>query len=444
MFQRLISFISTHNLCLLYYLIRQKNLLKIAQILLTHLRNRKRYPITRLEDCLSSFTKTPAPFTLSDSTPIDIVLPVYNGFEFLDRLFSSIFRNTSVPFRMIMIDDCSSDNRVFPFLEKISSENPDNTLLLRNEENIGFVKSVNRGSTYSNNHFVIVNTDIEVPPKWLERLMAPILENENIASTTPFSNAADIFSFPGFPKDNPIFEGLDVTTLDSFFQHIDSVKMTIEIPSGVGFCMGINKNAVREIGMFDSETFHQGYCEENDWCMRAKKKGYKNVLVPNLFVFHKQSGSFLDKSKKKLMERNYWLLLNRHKNYLPAVYDFTLKDSLKPFRDFLVLIITANTGISLPDLVIGNSKDTPQNRYQDKKILRLLYDNKRKALMLQYQYKKYNLEMSISQLASFERLLDWIQIGTFFLLNKDVFPNKKEMETFIYRLNKRIRQALLI
>ena len=56
--------------------------------------------------------------------------------------------------------------------------------------------------------------------------------------------------------------------------------------------MGINREVLQEIGNFDAKTFGKGYGEENDWCQRAIEKGYKNVHVENLFVFHNHGGSF--------------------------------------------------------------------------------------------------------------------------------------------------------
>src|SRR5258706_3769045 len=47
---------------------------------------------------------------LPDST--DIIIPVYNGLEFLPTLFASISRNTYSPYRLIIIDDASSDLRI--------------------------------------------------------------------------------------------------------------------------------------------------------------------------------------------------------------------------------------------------------------------------------------------------------------------------------------------
>jgi len=129
--------------------------------------------------------------------------PVYNGFEFLEPLFNSIFKNTTLSYRLLICDDSSPDKKVFSYLKKIK-ELHHNTeiILLQNEVNLGFVKTVNRLVQYTNNHFVLLNTDTEVPPMWLERLMSPIFKMEKIATTTPFTNAGTICSFPNYLEDN--------------------------------------------------------------------------------------------------------------------------------------------------------------------------------------------------------------------------------------------------
>ena len=66
---------------------------------------------------------------------------------------------------------------------------------------------------------------------------------------------------------------------------------TIEIPTGVGFCMALNRACINKIGMFDT-VYGKGYGEENDWCCRAVKNGFVNVMITNLFVYHKHGASF--------------------------------------------------------------------------------------------------------------------------------------------------------
>ncbi|MEM1724774.1 MAG: glycosyltransferase, partial [Thermoplasmata archaeon] len=276
--------------------------------------------------------------------PIDILIPVYNGYEYLKPLFKSITRNTNIPYRLIICDDCSSDERVYNFLNQIKTENHQmEIVLLRNTENLGFVKTVNKLAMHSRNHFVILNTDTEVPPGWLERLIFPLLYFDRVASVTPFSNSATICSFPTFLKDNDLYLGLDVETIDKYFKNINIEKTMQILPTGVGFCMAINKEVYETIGLFD-EIFGRGYGEENDWCMRASKIGYKNLIATNLFVYHKHGGSF-NRSKEisDLMEKNLRIVVNRHPSYINLVDYFISLDPLKLIRDVIrIKILTDN------------------------------------------------------------------------------------------------------
>lgn len=264
---------------------------------------------------------------------IDLIIPVYNGFKFFDRLFTTIVR-TKMNYRMIIIDDKSSDDRVFSYLKELA-EGKDNVILLQNEENLGFVKTVNKGLALCNNHVALINTDIELPDQWLERLMMPILMDNSIASTTPYTTCGTICSFPDFLKDNKLFLGLNVDEIDSCFKEVKPPY--VSMPTGVGFCMGMNKNTIKEIGVLDADTFGKGYAEENDWCQRAIEAGYKNVQVENLFVFHNHGGSFPSEEKKRLIAEHEKLLLQKHPNYNKDVATFCSIDPNKHLRQFVEL-----------------------------------------------------------------------------------------------------------
>lgn len=264
---------------------------------------------------------------------IDIVVPIYNGYKFLENLFSTIAL-TKMKYRLILINDKSSDERVADFLNRFAKDK-DNVILLENEENLGFVKTVNRGFEICDNHIALVNTDVELPNQWLERLMLPIFQNDKIASTTPYTTCGTICSFPEIGKDNKLFLDLNVQEIDDEFITIPP-KYT-EMPTGVGFCMGINKNVLNEIGKFDAENFGKGYGEENDWCQRAIEKGYKNVQVENLFVFHNHGGSFLSKDKLRFLEEHEKVLLKKHPYYNRDVAKYFTLDPNKEIREFAKL-----------------------------------------------------------------------------------------------------------
>lgn len=272
---------------------------------------------------------------------VDIIIPVYNGFQYLDPLLGSI-KKTKMKYRLILIDDASPDERIKPYLREYQACHPE-TILIENEINMGFVKSVNKGLRFSSNHVALVNTDVEVPDMWLERLMKPILENDTVASTTPYTNAGTICSFPNIGKDHKIFYGLPLETVDDEFKKIK--PRYVEMPTGVGFCMGMSKRALDIVGVFDEESFGMGYGEENDWCQRAIKNNMVNVQVENLFVYHKHGGSFLSEDKRRYIEKNSKILSEKYPKYNREVAYFFETDINKDIRKYVEWNLLLKMGI---------------------------------------------------------------------------------------------------
>lgn len=286
-------------------------------------------------------------FNLELDKPIDIIIPVYNGFNYLEDLFNSIFLGTNIDYRLIIIEDKSSDKRVLPYLKQLKGVNYSNCkdiILLENEENLGFVKSVNKGTNYTNNHFVLLNTDVIVPNGWLERLIYPIINYDNIASVTPFTNSGTICSFPNFCQDNKVFLDLNINDINNVFQSIPLHLSYEEIPTAVGFCMAINKEIFEEIGCFDI-IYGKGYGEENDWCMKALYRNYKHLISKNLYVWHNHGGSFLSEDKANQLYNNHKILISRYPEYDKLISDFVTKDKLKLIRIFFALKLILSNSI---------------------------------------------------------------------------------------------------
>src|SRR5258705_6355050 len=147
---------------------------------------------------------------------------------------------------------------------------------------------------------ILLNSDTIVANDWLDRLVLCAYAEKHIATATPFSNNAAICSYPKFCENNELPAGLDVAALDSIFANVNHGKY-VEIPTGVGFCLYSRRDAIDEVGLFDEENFGKGYGEENDFCQKAGKLGWKNVLAANVFVQHLGGVSFgLEEKWRKL------------------------------------------------------------------------------------------------------------------------------------------------
>ncbi|OGT03406.1 MAG: hypothetical protein A3F73_12575 [Gallionellales bacterium RIFCSPLOWO2_12_FULL_59_22] len=263
---------------------------------------------------------------------IDIIIPVYNAYDDLQRCLDSVLRTVNkLPCRLILIDDCSPDSRIAGYFETLRSKGEPRLMLLRNDVNLGFVGTVNRAMALGNNDVILLNSDTIATSGWLEKVRRCAASDMSIGTITPFSNNAEICSFPNFCEDNPLPPSLSAEDVNRAMER-SAVPLYPDLPTGVGFCMFIRRALLDKIGLFDAETFGLGYGEENDFCMRAVQAGYRNVLCDDTFILHVGSSSF-DSKKGALAQQNMQRLVAKHPSYLQQVTSFIAADPLKPIRD---------------------------------------------------------------------------------------------------------------
>ncbi|MBK8536470.1 MAG: glycosyltransferase family 2 protein [Candidatus Competibacteraceae bacterium] len=197
-----------------------------------------------------------------------------------------------------MIDDASPEPALTDYLRELATAG--HITLLCNEQNLGFVQTVNRGMVlHEERDIVLLNSDTEVAGDWLDRLNM-CLQRPGISEQSPFSNNATICSYPQTCSDNALPLGYTVETLDVLFQRVNAGQST-PIPTAVGFCMYIRRDCLRAVGLFDATHFSRGYGEENDFCMRAIAAGWSHRLCGDVFVYHRGGVSFGD--QRHLLEQ---------------------------------------------------------------------------------------------------------------------------------------------
>ena len=355
------------------------------------------------------------------SRKIDIIVPIYNGYEYLDNLFESIKNNTDLPYRLLVINDCSTDVRVSSFLEKQKEIFGNNLVIKNNLQNLGFLKSVNELLKISINDVVIVNTDVVLPKNWASRLFYPIFSDAKVASVTPFSNAATIFSLPEMCIDNPFND--DLEKINSALKCLAPDYTKLKFTTGMGFCMAMSQNAIQKIGFFD-EIFGKGYGEENDWCQRACQTRLYNTLAANLFVWHKHGGSFSDDEKKKLTKAHLELLKKKYPNYCNDVAD-NIKDSYYEYVHFIAEILYLNasaqsTIVWFDHSMGGGTEVYTKNifdEYADKNLFLRIQQSFNDEVGVSFQYKNYQGQNVFKSMKQLKQLLAHIHIEQIIINN---------------------------
>lgn len=265
---------------------------------------------------------------------VSVVIPVHDaGTSFL-KCVRSLVAFTKKSAEIIVIDDQSSDPLVFKAIE-ILRESFSSIKVITNIENLGFTNSVNIGlrAADSSSDVILLNSDTEVTARWIEKLQYVAHSNCLVGTVTPVSNNAGVFSVPESSGGNQISSWMSIDDHAKAIEQEGS-GVPIDVPTGNGFCMLITAKSRAMVGYFDEESFPRGYGEENDFCMRARSMGFRNLVTTKAFVFHEGSQSF-GEEKLALGDIGMKNLLSKHPEYpqLLGVFndaDFTnFRDSIR-------------------------------------------------------------------------------------------------------------------
>lgn len=246
---------------------------------------------------------------------VAVIILNWNGEELLREFLPSVVKNTNSDLgRVVVVDNHSTDGswicleQEFPDVERVLFE-----------DNFGFAGGYNRAiEMIEAEYVVLLNSDVEVAPGWLEPLVAVLDRDERVAAVQPkilayrdkkkfeYAGAAGGYiDYLGFP----FCRGrvMDTTEQDDG-QYDDEVD--VFWATGASLC--IRRDVYRAAGGLDEAFF--AHMEEIDLCWRIHLAGYRIAVVPQSTVYH-LGGASLDAAnprKTYLNFRNNLLML--HKN----------------------------------------------------------------------------------------------------------------------------------
>lgn len=282
-------------------------------------------------------------------TDITIVLPIYNALPYLQQCLARVVAGTDVPWRLIAVDDASTDAELPEWLAEWAAERPGLVTILTQKANLGFIGAVNVGLQAAQDRggtgpVILLNSDAMVPDGWASRLIAP-LTAANVGSVTPMSNAAEVLSVPSIGAGIAIGDG-DVDAIDAVAQSLGAVALP-DIPTGVGFCMAMSRAWLAKVPRLDT-AFGRGYGEEVDWCQKTKSLGARHLCQPRLFVQHIGGQSFGSAEKALRTRAANALIARRYPAFDANVQRFITGDPLATPRIALGVALAARRTGRLP------------------------------------------------------------------------------------------------
>ena len=189
---------------------------------------------------------------------VDVIIPVYKNLEVTRRCIEqALTAKGHTPYNILVIDDCGPEPEVRTYLKELSAKQE--IELVVNEENKGFVYSVNHGMRcHGDRDVVLLNSDAIVQDYWLDRLRSAAYSSKNIASATPLSNHASIFSYPKICHEvETLPEDITASQLSHTCFELNKEKV-VDVPTMHGFCCFVKRKALSKVGLFDLEKWVKG------------------------------------------------------------------------------------------------------------------------------------------------------------------------------------------
>lgn len=255
-----------------------------------------------------------------------VIIPVYNSFAEALACIHSVLEHTAGEYRLLVVDDASPEGRLADHLPAAVRRDPRLTLV-RNERNLGFVKTCNAAMRQAGpDDVVLLNSDTEVTTGWLARMRAAAYSSPRIGTVTPFTNNGEVCSLPKPFSDNSLPPGYSLAEFAALVE-ASSQREYPELPTCIGFCVYIKRELLERVGLFDEKSFGRGYGEENDLSCRAQAAGYSDVLDDATFVYHKGRMSFRGETAH-LSVKHLAVLEKKHPGYQQRIQDFVMADPL--------------------------------------------------------------------------------------------------------------------
>ncbi|GIX34519.1 MAG: hypothetical protein KatS3mg126_0298 [Lysobacteraceae bacterium] len=269
-----------------------------------------------------------------------VVVPVYNAAAALRDCLAALEQTLGPQDRVLLADDASTDPEVPRLCAAYAARSRAEVRYVRRARNLGFVGNVNLAfAETAGDDVVLLNSDTLPTPGWLARMAEAAARAPDAATLTPWSNHAEICSFPEFCKPAPVPDADARLRLARAAASLDELPLP-ELPTGVGFAMFVRRRALEQLGDFDAATFGRGYGEENDFCLRAAAHGWRNLFCPTAYVAHLGGASFAATGHAPGGE-NLRRLLIRYPDYNARVAAFILADPLRPYRERLAKALAA-------------------------------------------------------------------------------------------------------
>ncbi|MFN8238357.1 MAG: glycosyltransferase family 2 protein [Chitinophagales bacterium] len=255
------------------------------------------------------------PFKADMQPKISVVILNYNGKGWLEKFLPNVIEHSTYPNAEIIVADNASTDDSMAFMASHHLA----IRVIQNQQNNGYAGGYNKAlKQIKSDYYVLLNSDVEVTPGWIENVMDFMLKDPLMAACQPkilsYSDKS-YFEYAGAAGgfiDKYGYPFCRGRIFDTNERDEGQYNQSCEIFWASGACLFVRADLYHSTGGLDEDFF--AHMEEIDLCWRLKNLGYKIGYCAESVVYHVGGGT-LHKSNPRKTFLNF--LNNRsllHKN----------------------------------------------------------------------------------------------------------------------------------
>lgn len=249
---------------------------------------------------------------------VSVIIPNYNRKKDLERLLPSIAKQTFDDYEVTIIDDCSPDKSAVEYIRNFIKDHQ-NMRLVENSENIGFVRTCNKGIRLANGEYIcILTNDTEVANNFVQR-------NVEILDADIFIGVLSCIIIDKYG--NNWFSGGSLksripTRMEDDFQDVRSVDYV------AGTACFYRKEVFDKIGLLNE--YFVMYHEDVEFCLRVRAEtSSRTCMYGEKLVTHHFESSSAGNKMLYYGHRNLILVLKKYSpKSIPGVLLFFLREAM--------------------------------------------------------------------------------------------------------------------
>jgi len=251
---------------------------------------------------------------------LSIIIVNWNTRNLLFQCLESVYESAGrLNLEVIVVDNASTDGSV----EMVQEQFP-HVRLVENRKNAGFAAANNQAMRISKGDYIcLLNSDTVVLGNALEKAVAFMQSHPDVGALSPRLLNED-GSLQDFPKSYPTLANelsrmlriYNCVTWSKRKGLVTSGEYTREVDRVKGACLLVQRQVVGSVGGMAEDYFM--YAEEDDWCYRIKRQGWKIYYYPEARVVHYGGSSIKQVSHQMFLRLHQSKLLFFRRYYSPT------------------------------------------------------------------------------------------------------------------------------